>query len=56
MLIFFIFIFIGQKKVIFPKYTHCTLYIENQNILELQINMLYFLVILILMQFYVMQL
>jgi len=43
-------------QVIFPKYTHCTLYNENQNMLELQIKMLYFLVILILMQFYGMQL
>jgi len=50
----YIYIFL-VKSYIF-KHTHCTLYIENQNIQELQINMLHFLVILILMQFYVIQL
>jgi len=42
------------NQVIFPKHTHYTLDNENQNMLELQIKMLHFLVFLILMQFYVM--
>jgi len=33
-------------QVIFSKHTHCTLYNENQNMLELQMKMLHFLVIL----------
>jgi len=33
------------NQVIFPKHTHCTLYNEKQNMLELQIKMLHFLVI-----------
>jgi len=43
------------NQIIFPKHTHYTLYNENQNMLESQIKMLHFLIILILMQFYVMQ-
>jgi len=43
-------------QFIFSKHTHCTPYNENQNTSELQIKMFHFLVILILMQFYVMQL
>ena len=43
------------KQIIFPKHTHCTMYNENLNMLELRIKMLHFLVILTLMQFYVLQ-
>jgi len=42
-------------QLIFPKHSHCTLYNEIQNMLELQIKMLHILVILILIQFYIMQ-
>ena len=45
-----------MNHVIFPKHTYCIIYNENQNMLGLQIKMLNFLVILILMSFYVMQL
>ena len=44
------------NQIIFPKHTHRIIYNENQNMLELQIKMLHFLVILILIQFHVMQL
>jgi len=59
----FLFLFLGKENTKgfgynpspFSKLTQCTaLYTENQNML--QIRMLHFLVILMLMQFYVMQL
>ena len=42
------------NQIIFLKHIHCTLYNEDQNMLELQFRMLHLLVILILMKFYVM--
>jgi hypothetical protein len=47
-------IYFGHKSSLFS-HIDTTFYVENQNMLELQIQMLHFLVILMLMQFYVMQ-